>query len=569
MTAAAAAAQPGQRPFAWERSYPRGARWDAPIEMSTLSALLDRSVADFPDQPAIEFRERRTTYRELGRLVDTAAAALLRLGIGFGDAVALYLPNVPYHPIAFFAAMRIGARIVHLSPLDAERELAHKLQDSGARTLVTVDLPPLFPMALKLRAAGGVDRLIVGADAAWGPSPVEPMPIPDEPGIIPFARLLDDGAPPPAQWPAVGVDDVAVLQYTGGTTGIPKAAMLTHRNLSAAVSMYQTWYEPQDLSRRGVEKVVCVLPLFHIFALTTILLRHISNGSEILLRMRFDVETALRDIEEKRATIYLGVPTMWIALVNHPDIASRDLSSLRNCSSGGAPLPVETEERFKRLTGVQLGGGWGMTETSPAGTVVPEGVPETKRGTVGLPLPGIMLDIVALDDPRRVLPPREIGEIRVKGPNVTRQYWNRPDETETAFVDGYLLTGDVGYMDEDGYFFLVDRKKDMIISGGFNVYPSIIEGAIYEHPDVAEVIVIGIPDPHRGQAAKAFVTLRPGAPPLTLDALRAFLADKIGRHEMPAALELRDALPRTAVGKLSKKELVEEEKRRAASAPST
>jgi long-chain acyl-CoA synthetase len=564
---AVAAVPAAQRPLPWERSYPPGVRWDVPLQVSTVSALLDRSVAEFPDKPAFEFRDRRTSYRELGRMVDAAAAALLRLGVGVGDAVALYLPNVPYHPIAFFAAMRIGARIVHLSPLDAERELAHKLRDSGARTLVTVALPPLLHMALKLRAAGGIDRLIVGADAAWGPSPVEPMPIPDEPGVIPFAHLLDGGAPP-AQFPPVGIDDVAVLQYTGGTTGTPKAAMLTHGNLTSAVSMYETWYEPQGLSMHGVERVACVLPLFHIYALTTILLRQVANANEILLRMKFDVETALRDIEEKRATIYLGVPTMWIALVNHPEIANRDLSSLRNCNSGGAPLPVEVEERFKRLTGIRLGGGWGMTETSPAGTVVPEIAPDSKRGSIGLPLPGIVMDIVALDDPRRVLPPREVGEIRIKGPNVTRQYWNRPDETAAAFVDGFLLTGDIGYMDEDGYFFLVDRKKDMIICGGFNVYPSVVEGAIYEHPDVAEAIVIGIPDPYRGQAAKAFVTLRPGAPPMTLDGLRAFLADKVGRHEMPAALELRDALPRTAVGKLSKKDLVEEEKRRAA-VPST
>jgi long-chain acyl-CoA synthetase len=282
-----------------------------------------------------------------------------------------------------------------------------------------------------------------------------------------------------------------------------------------------------------------------------------------MLRPRFDVATTLNDIEVKRATMFPGVPTMWIALANTPGIEQRDFSSLRRVSSGGAPLPVEVGEQFHRLTGHRLGGGWGMTETSPAGTTLPLEWPTGKAGSVGLPLPGIVMDIVSLDDPRRRLPPGERGEIRIKGPNVTKGYWNAPQETAAAFADGYLLTGDIGYMDEDGYFYLVDRKKDMIVSGGFNVYPRSIEEAIYEHPNVAEVIAIGVPDAYRGEAAKAFVRLKPGAAAFTLDELRAFLADKLGRHELPAHLEFRDALPKTAVGKLSKKELIEEERQKA------
>jgi len=252
---------------------------------------------------------------------------------------------------------------------------------------------------------------------------------------------------------------------------------------------------------------------------------------------------------------------MYIALSSHPDITRRDLSSLRVCTSGGAGLPVEVEERFRRLTGLRIGGGWGMTETAPAGTNLPL-VGAVKAGSIGLPLPGIVMDVVALDDPRRVLPPGETGELRVRGPNVMRAYWKRPEETGSAFVDGFFLTGDIGRMDEDGWFFLVDRKKDMILSGGFNVYPRVIEEAVYEHADVEEAVVIGIPDAHRGQSAKAFVKLRSGAALLTLDGLRAFLADKVGRHEMPVALEIRAELPRTVVGKLSKKALSEEEARK-------
>ncbi|HET6926150.1 MAG TPA: AMP-binding protein, partial [Hyphomicrobiaceae bacterium] len=263
----------------------------------------------------------------------------------------------------------------------------------------------------------------------------------------------------------------------------------------------------------------------------------------------------------KRATVFPGVPTMWIALANTSDIDKRDLSSLRYVASGGAALPVEVAERFQKLTGQRLGGGWGMTETAPAGTAMPKDW-TGKAGSVGLPLPGIMMDVVALDDPRRVLPPGTKGEIRIKGPNVTRGYWKAPAETAAAFVDGHLLTGDIGFMDEDGFFYLVDRKKDMIISGGFNVYPRSIEEAIYEHPAVAEAVVIGVPDVYRGEAAKAFVQLKAGAVPFSLDELRAFLADKLGRHEMPTQLEYRDALPKTAVGKLSKKELVDEERRK-------
>jgi long-chain acyl-CoA synthetase len=262
-------------------------------------------------------------------------------------------------------------------------------------------------------------------------------------------------------------------------------------------------------------------------------------------------------MEEGRATSFPGVPTMWIALANHPGVDRVDFSSMIHCASGGAPLPIEVARRFERLTGRKLGGGWGMTETSPAGTNLPvEGPP--KPGSIGIPLPGVELDVVALDDPTRILPPGETGELRVRGLNVTRGYWGRKAETAECFVGDRFLTGDVGYMDEDGYFFIVDRKKDMIISGGFNVYPQMIEQAIYEHPAVAECIVLGVPDAYRGEAAKVYVTLRDGAEPFSLDALKSFLADKVGKHEMPTALEFRASLPRTPVGKLSRAELRKE-----------
>ena len=546
----------------WEKSYPPGVRWDAPIDTATLPAMLDACTARWAEKPALEYRGRTITYAELRAGVDAVASGLMELGVGPGTPVALYLPNTPYHPVSFFGALKAGGRVVHLSPLDAERELAHKLADSGARILITTNIGFMALLAQKLQRDGLIDHLIVGDDTAFGPSAIPTSPIEPGPHLIVFEALREAGAARlPRRWPDVKVEDVALLQYTGGTTGKPKGAMLSHANLSAACSIYKVWGDPQRVSAPGTDRIICVLPLFHIFALTNVLLRGLQEGNELLLRPKFDVATTLEDIEIKRATAFPGVPTMWIALANTPDLDKRDLSSLLYVGSGGASLPVEVAERFLKLTGQRLGGGWGMTETSPAGTALPRDCTH-KPGSIGLPLPGIMMDIVALDDPRRALAPGEKGEIRIKGPNVTAGYWNAPAETAAAFVDGYLLTGDIGTMDEDGYFYLVDRKKDMIISGGFNVYPRAIEEAIYEHPGVAEVVVIGVPDSYRGEAAKAFVQLKAGAAPFTLEELRAFLTDKLGRHELPAHLEFRDTLPKTAVGKLSKKELIAEERQK-------
>lgn len=547
-----------ERPFAWERSYPAGLAWDVPIKASTLPAIFTEAVGKYRSLSAIDFRGVTLSFADLDRQVERAAAAFLNLGYNRHKPLAIYLPNVPYHPIAFFGAAKAGIPVVHLSPLDAERELAHKIGDSGARAIITANFPGLLDNALKLLEKRLVDLVIAGDDAVWGPSAIPLVSVPARADVLSFGTLIESAALP-SQWPEVTPSSVALLQYTGGTTGLPKGAVLTHANLTSALAIYEAADKAMRPERNERDKIICVLPLFHIYALTTVLLRHIQAGSLIMLRIKFDPEQALHDIEVNRATLFPGVPTMWIALANHPDIHKRDLSSLTFCGSGGAPLPVEVQTRFAQLTGVQLKGGWGMTETSPAGTFVPlHGSPPP--GTIGLPLPGIEMDVVALDNPRRKLGAGEIGELRIKGPNVMQGYWKRPKETAEVLVDGYLLTGDIGYMDRDGFFFIVDRKKDMIISGGFNVYPQMIEQAIYEHPSVEEVLVIGVPDAYRGEVAKAFVKLKSGQPAFTLDELKLFLADKIGRHEMPAYLEIRDALPRTAVGKLSKSELREEER---------
>ena len=536
-----------------EQFYPEGVQWDDTISRGTLPELLSKAARDYGARPVLEFRDRPISYAELEALVEVAAAAFLRAGYGKNTSVALFLGNTPDHPINFFGALKAGSRIVHLSPLDGEIALSHKLSDAGARVLVTSNLSALLPTALKFLAHGLLDRLIVCEDDHWGKVGTPQTELPDNPAVITY-RTFIDGATTPSQWPSMSADDVALLQYTGGTTGLPKGAMLSHGNLTAAVSIYDVWGRPAREKRNAVERVICVLPLFHIFALTVVLLSAIRRGNLISLHQRFDVEAVMRDIEVKRATSFPGVPTMWIAIAALPDLDKRDLSSLVSCGSGGAPLPVEVANIFERKVGMKLKSGWGMTETCSPGTGHPPEGPG-KPGSIGLMLPGIEMDVVSLEDPTKVLATGEVGEIRIRGPNVTKGYWNRPKETAEAFVGDRFLTGDIGYMDSDGYFYLVDRKKDMIISGGFNVYPQMIEQAIYTHPAVHEVIVIGIPDDYRGEAAKAFIKLRDGAKPFTLDELRTFLTGKLGKHELPAALEFVTELPRTSVGKLSRHEL--------------
>src|SRR5581483_10324774 len=433
-------------PHPGEQFYPEGVRWDAPITQGTLPDLLSQAASEYSDRTAIEFRDRPISYTQLEQLAEVAASAFLRAGYGKDTSVALFLGNAPDHPANFFGALKAGARVVHLSPLDGEIALSHKLSDSGARVLVTSNLSALLPTALKFLEKGLIDRLIVCEDDHWGRIGTPQTALPDNPAIITHRQFID-GASRPAQWPAIDIDDIALLQYTGGTTGLPKGAMLTHGNLTAAVDIFDVWGTPNRARREGmIERTICVLPLFHIFALTTVLLLSLKHGNVISLHQRFDVEAVMRDIEVKRATGFPGVPTMWIAIAALPDLEKRDLSSLAYIGSGGAPLPVEVAKIFASRTGLSLRSGWGMTETCSPGTANPSEGPD-KPASIGLPLPAIELDIVALDDPKKVLPVGEVGEIRIKGPNVTKGYWNKPKETAEAFVGDKFLTGDIGYVD--------------------------------------------------------------------------------------------------------------------------
>lgn len=558
----------------WLKSYPEGIGFEIDIPSKPLDQQFDEAAAKWPRKVLCDFFGRHTTYARMAELVARAARGLQDIGVGKGTHVGLYLPNTPHYIIGYFAILKAGGTVVNFSPLYAERELLHQVEDSETEFMITLDLEALYPRLAAVLPKSRLRKLIVGSLAEVLPFPKnlllplarrkEIATVPRDGAHLRFKALLANEGRPAAVPFGDAAEEVAVLAYTGGTTGVPKGAMLTHRNLSAAFTMANAWSEP--FLEEGAERALLVLPLFHSFAMTSVMLTTVMRGGEIILHPRFDPTLVLKDINDKRPTIFAGVPTMYTALINHPDIAKYNLSSLKACGSGGAPLPVEVLNRVEELAGCPVIEGYGLTETSP-NCVTNPWTGTRKKGSIGLPLPGTRIEIRDVDDAEKLLGVGERGEICVIGPQVTRGYWRKAEETAAAIREGRLHTGDVGYMDEDGFIFLVDRKTDMIISSGFNVYPRNIEEAIYEHPAVAEVTVIGVPDDYRGQAAKAFIKLREGAG-LEFEELKAFLADKLGRHEIPAAMELRDELPKTMVGKLSKKELIEEEAaKRAAAAP--
>ncbi len=558
----------------WISSYPPGMRWDAELPLKPIAQFLDDAVAQWPDLPCVEFMGRVISYRELGELSDRCAKGLRALGVGPGVHVGLFLPNTPHYPIAFFGVLKAGGVVVNYSPLDAERVLAHKVEDSRTDILVTLDLAVLYPQMARILPESRLRKLVVGSLAEYSGAPDavrgamqaggQLAVVPQDERHMSFAQLLDNDGQGVVRAPLGDLaTELAVLQYTGGTTGLPKGAMLTHGNLAAASAQYleSTKGDPPVLEQ-GIERVLVVLPLFHIYALSAAMLLGMRLGAALVLHTRFDVDAVLKEISASRISVFPGVPTMYTAMLARAGAVGADLRSLKFCGSGGAPLPVEIEQRFFEMTGCHLNEGWGMTETSPSGTFTPaRGV--RHPGSCGMPLPGVDIELIALDGSGRTVAAGEPGELCIKGPNVMLGYWNKPEATRESMTrDGFFKSGDVARMDAEGWLYIVDRTKDMLLCGGFNVYPRVLEEAIYEHPSVAEVCVIGLPDDYRGQSPKAFVVLKAGAEPLELDALKAFLKDRLGKHEMIGHLEVRAELPKTPVGKLSKRELIDEEARK-------
>jgi len=538
---------------------PQGAR--------LLGDMLDRSVARFGAQAVLDFLGRRMTYAELGEAVTHAARGLQDLGVKKGTRVALCLPNTPYYPILFFATLKAGGIVVNVNPLYVERELCHLIKDSGAEIIATCDIAEIHARVLKVAGEMGV-RHVITCPIAGALPPLKGLAYrllkraeigraPSDARHLTFEKLLSaKGTPAPV---AVMPDEVAVLQYTGGTTGEPKAAMLSHANLVAnadAMVVFVGGEQPHQ------DRVLGALPLFHVFALTTVLTYSIRTGAEMILLPRFELQQLLKTIDRTKPSYFPAVPTIYAAITTAAETQKIDLSSIHACISGGAPLPAEVRIAFEAATGAKLCEGYGLSEASPIITCNPiDGL--NKPGSAGLPFPGTTIEIRDREDPTRLLPVGENGEICARGPQITQGYWHKPAATADLFADGALRTGDVGHLDADGYLFIVDRIKDLILAGGYNVYPRVIEEALYEHPAVLEAVVIGVPDKYRGQAPKAFVVLAEGAAATPLE-LRDFLRDKISKIELPREVEIRDSLPKTLIGKLSKKELVAEETAKAA-----
>ena len=548
----------------WLSNYPEGIDWSASIERRPLYETLERTAERCRDNTAIDFLDYCLSYGELLEQVNHMAKGLQLMGVTPGARVGLCLPNTPYSVICYYGALRAGATVVNYNPLYVERELAFQIDDSNTEIMITMDLEALYPkVAAMLSRTESLKKIIVCPMAAILPKiksilfrllkRKEIANIEPSEAIVHFQDLLDNDGDPTQ----VNVDldnDIAVLQYTGGTTGRPKGAMLTQGNLSANVSQMLLWYV--DLNP-GEEKVLGVLPFFHVFAMTAVMNFAVAAGAQMILLPRYELGQTLATINKKKPTIFPAVPTIYTAINQAPDLAKYDLSAVRYCISGGAPLPLEVKETFERLTGCRLVEGYGLSETAPVATCnAMQDI--NKPGSIGQVVPGTEISIHDLEAPNDVVPTGERGEVWIKGPQVMKGYLNRPQETADSLREGWFRTGDVGYMDEDGHFFLVDRLKDLILCSGYNVYPRMVEEAIYLHPAVAEVTVIGIDDDYRGQSPKAFVKLKEGEK-ITEDEMKTFLADKLSKIEMPSQIEFRLELPKTIIGKLSKKELVAEE----------
>lgn len=555
--------EPAPARYAWEDFYPPDIHWRAEIPTGPLYAILDDAVARFADNTCVDFLGKQYSYREIGRLVDCAAKGLQELGVGKGVQVGLIVPNCPYSVIFYFAVLKAGGTVVNINPLYAEKEILRQLRDSETRIVVTLDIRSLHLKLAAVMERAELKKVIVCRMADALPFPQrsifqllkrkEIARIPADGRHVAFRTLVANAG----DFRLVTIDperDLALLQYTGGTTGTPKGAMLTHANLYANTLQTAMWFPEMEAGR---ERILGVLPLFHAFAMTVTMNAGISKGAELILQPHFRLDSVLKAIHKRRPTLLPGVPTMYAAIVAYKQLERYDLSSLKFCLSGGAPLPMRLKRDFEALTGCKLVEGYGLTECAPVVTANPMSGTYKER-SVGLPLPGTIIEITALDDPTRLLPLGATGEICVRGPQVMLGYWRRPEETADTMVGGRLHTGDVGYVDEQGYTFITDRAKDLILVGGYNVYPRMVEEAIVQHPVVADVAVCGIPDDYRGEIVKAFIVPKDGRR-IALGELRAFLKDKLAPFEMPRSIAFRDSLPRTPFGKVSRKELVAEE----------
>jgi long-chain acyl-CoA synthetase len=542
----------------WLAHYEAGVPEHVQYETLCLPDYLTRSATAFPDKMALTFQGYRVSFAKLNAMVDRFAACLTDFGVKQGDSVAILLPNVIPCVVAYYAIMRIGAVTVMNNPLYSDRELEHQFCDSRSKVLITLDL--LGNRMIDLRPKTGIQQIVITSIGDYLPFPKNLLfplvgkkkklaaDVKAADDLFQWKALLER---PSASLPQVTLDfnDVAMYQYTGGTTGVSKGVMLTHGNLSRQIQQVSAWFP----SFGSDEIMLGALPFFHVFGLTTAMNLAICKGWGNILVPKPQPPQLLEAIGKYRPTFAPLVPTMYIGMLEHPDIGKTDLTSIKGCFSGSAPLPVEVINTFEAKTGAVIVEGFGLTETSPVTHINPfKG--KRKVGSVGIPLSDTECRIVALNDANTDVAVGETGELLVRGPQVMKGYWNRPDATAETISDGWLHTGDIAKMDEEGYFYIVDRKKDMIISSGFNVYPRDIEEVFFEHPKVVEASAIGIPHPKRGEAIKVFVILKEGQT-ATVEELMKYCEDKLAKYKWPAEIEFRQELPKTNVGKVLKKEL--------------
>jgi long-chain acyl-CoA synthetase len=540
-----------------------------------LHTNLEESARKHPDATATIFMDAKLTYGQLNALVDRFAAALQGLGVRKGARVAVYAANCPQFIVGYYGALKVGAIVVPFNPLYAAREVEHQLKDSGAETMLAMSR--FYPIVKEVRARTPLKNLVLTNIKEYFPPVVKLLftlvkekgegDRQDIAGVADTYWFQELIARAPSKPEPVDVkpSDTAVLLYTGGTTGVPKGAELTHANIMANAVMCRDWVH--DI-REGKEVGLTALPLYHSFGMTTCMnLSILTAGAMLLIPNPRDIPGLMKAINKHHPTLFPGVPTMYVAFNNFRDIGKYDVKSIRACISGAAGLPVEVQTHFEELTGGHLVEGFGLSEASPVTHSNPV-FGKNRIGTIGLPFPDTDAKIMDVDTGTKELAPGEIGELVIRGPQVMKGYWNMPKETEIALRDGWLYTGDIATMDEEGYFRIVDRKKDMIIAGGFNIYPRDVEEVLYQHPKVQEAVVAGIPDLYRGETVKAYVILKKGET-ATEQEIIAFCRGKMAKYKVPTAVEFRTELPKTIVGKILRRMLVEEENKKMAEKANT
>lgn len=551
----------------WYEHYPEEIPRSIEYEEKPLQSYLVATAEKYPDKAALHFMGKEMTFKEVYESALKLANSLRELGVKKGDRVAIMLPNSPQAVISYYAALFAGAIVVQTNPLYVEREIEHQMVDSGAKVMVCLDI--VYPRVAKVKEKTKLEHIIVTGIKDYLPFPknlIYPFIQKKNTGIDvkfeynerlhSFVDQLKKGELKEIPLEVDPKEDIALLQYTGGTTGPAKGVILTHYNLVVNTQQCQVWMYNLD---EGNEVVLAALPFFHVYGMTTVMNLAIRLGYKMIIIPRFDPTEILKAIEKHKATLYPGAPTMYIGLLNHPDLEKYDLSSIKACMSGSAPLPLEVQTQFEKVTGGRLVEGYGLTETSPV-AVANLIWDYRKVGSIGIPWPDTDVAVLSLET-GEMAKPNEIGEIMIRGPQVMKGYWNRPEETQAAFKDDWFLTGDMGYMDEEGFFYIVDRKKDMIIAGGFNIYPREIEEVLFEHEDIQEACVIGVPDPYRGETVKAFIVPKKGRT-ISEEELDAFCRKHLAAYKVPRLYEFREELPKTMVGKVLRRVLVEEEKKK-------